>query len=151
MDNLIHVNFKFIISNGFSTLQDKIADILHIMLLKVAKLTTLFTWYFQAIRLCFLVMLVYVYSSVERFVGVLFFLLIAWFIQARRDRNGRVRDEREVAQAVNDVRQQPQVNFGVYRFFSFLRLVGIAFCFLPNPCYPSHHLKKSAIGGGTRK
>uniref|UniRef100_A0A0N5AWS2 Ubiquitin-like domain-containing protein n=1 Tax=Syphacia muris TaxID=451379 RepID=A0A0N5AWS2_9BILA len=67
---------------------------------------------YKAIRLCFLVMLVYIYSSAERFLGVMFFISVAWFIQARRDRNGRAREERELARVVNDVRQQPQSGNG---------------------------------------
>uniref|UniRef100_A0A915Q7W0 Ubiquitin-like domain-containing protein n=1 Tax=Setaria digitata TaxID=48799 RepID=A0A915Q7W0_9BILA len=63
-----------------------------------------------AIRMCFLIMLVYVYSSAERFLGVLIFILLVWFIQARRDRNNRERENRELAAAVNNVRQPQQVD-----------------------------------------
>ncbi|CAG9534516.1 unnamed protein product [Cercopithifilaria johnstoni] len=65
---------------------------------------------YKAIRMCFLIMLVYVYSSAERFFGVLVFVLLVWFIQARRDRNIRERADREVAVAVDNVRQPQQAN-----------------------------------------
>ncbi|VDK87930.1 unnamed protein product [Litomosoides sigmodontis] len=65
---------------------------------------------YKAIRMCFLIMLVYVYSSAERFFGVLVFILLVWFIQARRDRNNRERADRELAAAVDNVRQPQQVN-----------------------------------------
>ncbi|VDO69299.1 unnamed protein product [Onchocerca flexuosa] len=55
-------------------------------------------------------MLVYVYSSAERFFGVLIFILLVWFIQARRDRNNRERADRELAAAVNNVRQPQEVS-----------------------------------------
>lgn len=60
--------------------------------------------------MCFLIMLVYVYSSAERFFGVLIFILLVWFIQARRDRNNRERADRELAAAVNNVRQSQEVS-----------------------------------------
>uniref|UniRef100_A0A914ZS54 Ubiquitin-like domain-containing protein n=1 Tax=Parascaris univalens TaxID=6257 RepID=A0A914ZS54_PARUN len=63
---------------------------------------------YKAIRMCFLIMLVYVYSSAERFLGVLFFIIVVWFVQARRDRNNRQRADRELAHAVNNVRQAQQ-------------------------------------------
>ncbi|KHN80984.1 hypothetical protein Tcan_15600 [Toxocara canis] len=53
-------------------------------------------------------MLVYVYSSAERFLGVLLFIIVVWFVQARRDRNNRQRANRELAQAVNNVRHAQQ-------------------------------------------
>lgn len=59
--------------------------------------------------MCFLIMLVYVYSSAERFFGVLVFILLVWFIQTRRDRNNRERADRELAAAVDNVRQPQQV------------------------------------------
>ncbi|MCP9258013.1 Homocysteine-responsive endoplasmic reticulum-resident ubiquitin-like domain member 2 protein [Dirofilaria immitis] len=62
----------------------------------------------DAIRMCFLIMLIYVYSSAERFFGVLTFILLVWFIQARRDRNNRERADRELAAAVDNVRQPQQ-------------------------------------------
>ncbi|VDM42645.1 unnamed protein product [Toxocara canis] len=64
---------------------------------------------YKAIRMCFLIMLVYVYSSAERFLGVLLFIIVVWFVQARRDRNNRQRANRELAQAVNNVRHAQQV------------------------------------------
>ncbi|KAM3720345.1 Homocysteine-responsive endoplasmic reticulum-resident ubiquitin-like domain member 2 protein [Dirofilaria immitis] len=63
---------------------------------------------YKAIRMCFLIMLIYVYSSAERFFGVLTFILLVWFIQARRDRNNRERADRELAAAVDNVRQPQQ-------------------------------------------
>ncbi|MFH4982056.1 hypothetical protein AB6A40_008765 [Gnathostoma spinigerum] len=68
---------------------------------------------YKAIRMCFLIMLVYVYSSAERFIGVSLFILAVWFLQARRDRNERQRDEREVEEAVDVVRQVPRRDGGV--------------------------------------
>ncbi|OZC12538.1 hypothetical protein X798_00169 [Onchocerca flexuosa] len=65
---------------------------------------------YKAVRICFLIMLVYVYSSAERFFGVLIFILLVWFIQARRDRNNRERADRELAAAVNNVRQPQEAN-----------------------------------------
>ncbi|KAL3998536.1 Ubiquitin family protein [Acanthocheilonema viteae] len=65
---------------------------------------------YKAIRMCFLIMLVYVYSSAERFFGVLIFILLVWFIQARRDRNNRERADRELAAAVDNVRQPQQAD-----------------------------------------
>ncbi|VDK44921.1 unnamed protein product [Anisakis simplex] len=64
----------------------------------------------KAIRICFLVMLVYVYSSAERFLGVLLFIILVWFVQARRDRNNRQRADRELVHAVNNVRRAQQVD-----------------------------------------
>ncbi|VDM09234.1 unnamed protein product [Wuchereria bancrofti] len=63
---------------------------------------------YKAIRMCFLIMLVYVYSSAERFFGVLIFILLVWFIQARRERNNRERANRELAAAIDNVRQPQQ-------------------------------------------
>uniref|UniRef100_A0A0R3RZ65 Ubiquitin-like domain-containing protein n=1 Tax=Elaeophora elaphi TaxID=1147741 RepID=A0A0R3RZ65_9BILA len=65
---------------------------------------------YKAIRMCFLIMLVYVYSSAERFFGVMVFILLVWFIQARRDRNNRERADRELAAAVDNVRQPQEVD-----------------------------------------
>ncbi|VDN02150.1 unnamed protein product [Thelazia callipaeda] len=65
---------------------------------------------YKAIRMCFLIMLVYVYSSAERFFGVLIFILLVWFIQARRDRNNRERADRELAAAVDNFRQPHPAN-----------------------------------------
>ncbi|VDO25311.1 unnamed protein product [Brugia timori] len=65
---------------------------------------------YKAIRMCFLIMLVYVYSSAERFFGVLIFILLVWFIQARRDRNNRERANRELAAAIDNVRQPQQAD-----------------------------------------
>uniref|UniRef100_A0AAF5PZS4 Ubiquitin-like domain-containing protein n=1 Tax=Wuchereria bancrofti TaxID=6293 RepID=A0AAF5PZS4_WUCBA len=65
---------------------------------------------YKAIRMCFLIMLVYVYSSAERFFGVLIFILLVWFIQARRERNNRERANRELAAAIDNVRQPQQAD-----------------------------------------
>ncbi|EFO25037.1 herpud1-A-prov protein [Loa loa] len=67
---------------------------------------------YKAIRMCLLVMLVYVYSSAERFFGVLIFILLVWFIQARRDRNNRERADREFAAAIDNVRQPQETDVG---------------------------------------
>ncbi|VDN51051.1 unnamed protein product [Dracunculus medinensis] len=40
---------------------------------------------YKAIRLCFLIVLVYAYSTPERFICVILFILGLWFVQARRN------------------------------------------------------------------